>query len=177
VVFPLDPGVPDALYVGLRSLGVARLKGLAPMDLVEVSVWPEMPAEAEVVTVSEPLFALLRRLAQAPESPDYSPPEGTIPEHLVVVTFTEGQDRRWLFGEYRTSDDVLLHAIQMPLQMPQLAPDEPIEMWLFRNRARLARLYESFRRETSGVSLPLSTLRARTDHVSCFLAAPHRSPG
>lgn len=177
VVFPLDPGVPDTLFVGLRSLGVARLKGLAPMDLIEASVWTEMPVEAEVVTVSEPLFVLLRRLAQAPESPDHTPPEGSIPEHLVVVTFSEGQERRWLFGEYRTSDDVLLHAIQMPLQMPQLAPDDPIEMWLFRNRARLARLYEGFRRETSGVSIPLSTLRTRDDHVSCFLAAPHKSPG
>ncbi len=178
LVFPIDPGMPDTLYVGLRFLGVARLKGLAPMELVEAAVWPESPAEAEVVEVTGPLLELLRRLAQTPEaSAPETPPEGLIPEHLVVVTYTEGDERRWVFGEYRDSDDVLLHAIQVPLQAPQLGPDEPVEMWLFRNRARLARLYLGFRRETSGMSIPLSTLRGRDDQVACFLAAPHRAPG
>jgi hypothetical protein len=52
-----------------------------------------------------------------------------------------------------------------------------MEMWLFRNRFELARIYESLRRESAGIATPLVTLRSRPGYLACFLAAPHRAVG
>ena len=68
-----------------------------------------------------------------------------------------------------------MHAIQVPIQTPELKPGEPTEMWLFRNRFELARIYESLRRETAGIATPLVTLRSRPGYLACFLAARKRS--
>ena len=178
-LFPLDPGLPDTLHVGLRHLGVTRLKGLPPLELAEAAVWRELPATQEEVPLEPSVIGLLRQLSQNSESE----PEGIaeaqngIESDLVVLTYLqEDGSRRWVFGEYRDSDDVLLHAIQVPIQTPTLEPGEPMEMWLFRNRFELARVYEGLRRETSGLATPLSTLRLRPGYLACFLAAPHRAP-
>ena len=45
VVVQLDANDPDTLHVGLRLLGVARLKGLSPQELVEAVVWESLPAK------------------------------------------------------------------------------------------------------------------------------------
>jgi len=178
VLFPVDPGDPNTLHVGLRALGTARLKGLAPMELVEATVWTEVPPEARAVTLQGPLVALLRRLAQQAEASAAEAAAANIPENLAVLTYLEADGRRrWIFGQYRDADDVLLHAIQMPLQTNDLADDEPIEMWLFRHRGELCRLYDGYRNEASGLSLPMSTVRSRRDYLACFLNAPHKAPG
>jgi hypothetical protein len=180
VVFPIDPGMPDTLYVGLRYLGVARLKGLPPQELAEAVVWVGLPADHEEIPYKRPLVGHLRRFAQAdqPEQQIDSPAIENIETNLLVITYAlEDGHRTWIFGEYRDSDDVLLHAIKVPIQTPELKPGEPMEMWLFRNRFELARIYESLRRESAGIATPLVTLRNRPGYLACFLAAPHRAVG
>ena len=179
LLFPLDPDRPGPFQVGLRYLGVARLKGLTPMELVEAAVWTEIPAEAQVISEGSSLLALLRRLGQGPdESPNIDgsvPP--TIDEDLVVLTYLEADGTRsWVFGCHRASDDVLLQAIQMPMQIPTLTDDEPVETWLFRNRFELERLYLGVRRTDGGTTMPVSPLRKRNGYVGCFLSAPHKAP-
>jgi hypothetical protein len=172
--------MPDTLYVGLRYLGVARLKGLPPQELAEAVVLTELPEEHEDVPYRRPLVSLLRRLTQAEPSSvaGGAATEGSIETNLLVITYViEDGTRKWIFGAYRDSDDVLLHAIQVPIQTPELKPGEPMEMWLFRNRFELARIYESLRRESAGIATPLVTLRSRPGYLACFLAAPHRAVG
>jgi hypothetical protein len=177
---PVDPALPDTLYVGLRYLGVARLKGLPPQELAEAVVWAELPQNAEEIDFERSLIGLLRRLTQSEDSREEATPEetGTISTNLLVITYLlEDGARKWIFGEYRDTDDVLLHSIQVPIQTPELKPGEPMEMWLFRNRFELARVYEGLRRENAGIAVPLPTLRGRAGYLACFLAAPHRALG
>jgi hypothetical protein len=179
-VFPVDPGMPDTLYVGLRYLGVARLKGLPPQELAEALVWTELPDQREEIAYSRPFVGHLRRLAQSNQPAMDTPATEIeiIETNLLVITYLlEDNTRSWIFGEYRDSDDVLLHAIKVPLQTPELKDGEPTEMWRFRNRFELARIYESLRRESPGMATPLVTLRNRPGYLACFLAAPHRAVG
>ncbi len=175
-VFPTDPGKKDTLWFGLRYLGVARLKGLPPLELVAAATWPELPAGARPAPRERTLLELLRRLdAQLATEP--MAPSAVVPDDLVVVTFFDDAGRRtWVFGQYRNHDDVLLHSIQIPLRPPDLERGEPLEMWLFRHRSELAQLYDTLRRETSGRTQPLESLRRRNSYLGCYLAAPHRSP-
>jgi len=180
LVFPIDPGLPDTLYVGLRYLGVARLKGLPPQELAEAAVWTEMPSVTRSIPFSRPLIDCLRRFVVAYEDED---PTGRaraqeIGDSLIVITYVlEDGTRKWVFGEYRDADDVILHALQVPIQTPELSPGEPMEMWFFRNRFDLAQMYDGLRRESPGILVPLSTLRGRPGYLACFLAAPHRAIG
>ncbi len=179
LLFPLDPDRSGPFQVGLRYLGVARLKGLAPVELVEAAVWTEIPTEARIISEGSSLVALLRRLGQGPdESPiaDGSAPS-TIDEDLVVLTYLNDDGTRcWVFGRHRAGDDVLLQAIQMPMQIPALTDDEPVETWLFRNRFELERLYQGVRRTDGGMTMPVAPLRQHEGYVGCFLAAPHKAP-
>jgi len=173
-VEPEDPGTP---YVGLRYLGVARLKGLSPQELVEAVVWEQPPPSARSSPLEQPLIELLRQLGQRQVAAAEEPAEEHIPEELLVVTYRQpAGGRQWVFGEYRHADDVVLHAIKIPIQAPDGESEEPIETWLFRNRLELVRLYEGLRRSTPGQSTPLEVLRNLEDYSACFLAAPHRSP-
>jgi hypothetical protein len=179
LLFPLDPDRPGPFQVGLRYLGVARLKGLAPVELVEAAVWSDIPAEAQMVSEGSSLISLLRRLGQGTAEPAVTGPSNpqAIDQDLVVLTYLETDgSRSWIFGRHRASDDVLLQAIFMPMQIPVLSDDEPVETWLFRNRFELERLYEGVRRTDSGSTMPISPLRQREGFVGCFLAAPHRAP-
>jgi hypothetical protein len=180
VFLPIDPGLPDTLYVGLRYLGVARLKGLPPQELAEALVLTELPKDHEMIPFQRPLVGHLRRLTQGghPQTESLTTEDENIATNLLVITYViEDGTRKWIFGEYRDSDDVLLHAIQVPIQTPEMEPGEPMEMWLFRNRFELARIYESLRRESAGIATPLITLRSRPGYLACFLAAPHRAVG
>ncbi len=69
VLFPVDPGMPDTLYVGLRYLGVARLKGLPPQELAEAMVLTEMPEDREDIPFKRSLVGLLRHHTQGDQSP------------------------------------------------------------------------------------------------------------
>jgi hypothetical protein len=179
LLFPLDPDRPGPFQVGLRYLGVARLKGLPPIELVEAAVWDEIPAEAQVISDGSSLVDLLRRLGQAHDSIAGAPEDDANPidEDLVVLAY-KGADgnRRWVFGRHRPSDDVLLQAVQMPMQIPGLTDDEPLETWLFRNRFELERLYRGIHRTDGGITIPVGPLRQREGYVGCFLAAPHKAP-
>ena len=180
LLFPIDPGLADTLYVGLRYLGVARLKGLPPQELAEAAVWTEMPSDTRSIPFRPPLIDCLRRLVVAREDDD--PVSHTraqeIGESLIVITYLlEDGTRKWIFGEYRDADDVILHSLQVPIQTPEFSPGEPMEMWLFRNRFDLAQVYEGLRRESPGILVPLSTLRGRPGYLACFLVAPHRAIG
>jgi len=178
----LDPSDPDTIHVGLRLLGVARLKGLSPQELVEAVVWEQLPSEPRSVGVVRNLLQTLRRVAAAPskdrDEENSEEPEETIPANLVAITYLDKNDQRdWIFGMYRESDDLVMNAVQVPIQTPELGRDEPLETWLFRNRHELARLYEGVRRSTAGSPAPLSSLRGRNGFLACFLTAPHRAPG
>jgi hypothetical protein len=179
LLFALDPDRPGPFHVGLRYLGVARLKGLDPLELFEAAVWAEIPAEAQIISEGSSLVALLRRLGQAAaDEPDGgSGARSTIDEDLAVLSYLEPDGTRsWVFGRHRASDDVLLQAIQMPMQIPDLTADEPLETWLFRNRFELERLYRGARRNDVGITIPVSPLRRRDSYVGCFLAAPYKAP-
>ncbi len=179
-LLPVDPSLPDTLYVGLRYLGVARLKGLPPQGLAEAIVCTELPENAEEIDLEGPLIGLLRRFAQNDGSGQDAAPEeaGTIDTNLLVITYLlEDDTRKWIFGKYRNTDDVLLQTIRVPIQTPELRPGEPMEMWLFRNRFELARVYEGLRRENAGITAPLATFRDRAGYLACFLTAPHRGVG
>ncbi len=170
-----DPEEPGGVWFGIRYLGVPHLKGLPPQELMEVTVWETAPPAAREHPTVHGLLRELRSLALTPgegepaETPD-------LPEDLVVVTYLAGAERTWIFGTYRHEDDMLLNALEVPLTPPDLEAGEPLEMWLFRNRFDLYRLYEGLRRELSGASVPMGTLRGRDGYVGCFLAAPHRAP-
>jgi hypothetical protein len=175
--FAVEPDDLETLYVGLRHLGVARLKGLSPQELVEAVVWEQPPADTRQTRSEQPLIELLRQLGQRQVDSGEEPVEEHIPEELLVVTYRQPEGgRQWIFGEYRHADDVILHAIQISIQAPDGESDEPIETWLFRNRLELVRLYEGLRRSTPGQSTPLEVLRNLEDYTACFLAAPYRSP-
>ncbi|RLE26845.1 MAG: hypothetical protein DRJ65_04655 [Acidobacteria bacterium] len=176
LVLDIDPGGQNPLLVGIRLLGVARLKGLEPVELVEGLPWPEKgPPPLRRLKQTTDLVDALRRVGGLESSDADSPETRTISEDLVVVNFTETTGMpRWILGEYRSSDDVILHGLHVPLVVP---PDAgPIEMWLFRSRFDLAGMYEVLRRESSGVARPMSQMREQKDFRVWFLAAPHRSP-
>ena len=181
LVLKLDHGGPQVLAVGLRLLGVARLKGLAPMELVEAMPWPEEGPAPRPLDREGSLVGALRKLAQ-PEGAtqnDWEEEEakGFVREDLVVACYREPRGgRQWIFGRYQEIDDMLLHALRVPLKVPDFEEGPPLEMWLFRNRSDLARIYETLMRDTSGVATPLSRLRQQRAFQSWFLAAPHRSP-
>jgi len=175
VVLPLrEAGSPD-IAVGLRFVGMARLKGLPPLEIVEANPWPAPPAEDARTAPDQPLPSLLRGLAAPEEAPDEAPAP-VVPENLAVITYLDRQQRRhWLFGLYRPADDVLLEAIETPLRPPDIEDGEPLEAWLFRNRRELSQVYAGLRRENPGLSVPLKSLRRQDGFVGTFLAAPHRS--
>ncbi len=180
LVIQLDANDPDTLHVGMRMLGVARLKGLSPQELVEAVVWENLPGEPRPLGSVRHLLELLRRIdnRDRDQSEDETTPAPEVPEDIVVVTYLgDDHQRQWVFGRYRDSDDVILNAVQIPIKTPELGRDEPLETWLFRSRYELVRLYEGILRSTPGKPTPLSTLRGHDGFMSCFLAAPHRAPG
>jgi hypothetical protein len=180
-VLGLEPQNPDTLFVGLRLLGVARLKGLSPQELVEAVVFEQLPTEPRPKGIARELVQLLRSIETTQVEEDSradGEPDQVVPEDLLVATYlTEGRRREWIFGEYRHSDDMVLHAVEIPIDTPELERDEPLETWLFRKRYELAKIYEGIRRDTGGASRPLASLRHHRGFVACFLAAPHRAPG
>jgi len=178
LILNVDPGGREMLPVGLRMLGVARLKGLEPVELVEALPWPRTGAPPRRLEQSFELTDALRRVGGS-ESLDPDPlnlaEEQMISEDLVVVSFRDTTGiQRWILGEYRSADDVIVHGLHIPLVVP--SEEGPIEMWLFRSRFDLAGMYEVLRRETSGVSRPMSEMRNQPNFHAWFLAAPHRSP-
>ncbi len=175
-VAALDSENRGSMLVGLRFVGVARLKGLRPLEIIEAMPWQgPLPQDAQPEQTGA-LLDLLRRLA-APETTEPAGDVTDIPPDLAVVTYIDQESRRhWLFGRYRDQDDVLLDAIEAPLRTSNLGKNEPIEAWLFRNRHELTQLYDGLRRDGHGVTVPLRSLRDKDGYLGAFLAAPHRAP-
>jgi len=177
LVFPVDAERAGGDYFGLRYLGVARLKGLPPTELFEAAVWPALPEGAEATSLDESLRRFLLRLATGEDRLEKDEPGPEVQADLVVVTYLDDDgNRAWVFGQYRAEDDVLLHALRVPIEPPDMEQTEPVEMWLFRNRFELARLYDGLRRSSRGSSVHLRSLRERDGYLGSFLAAPHRTP-
>jgi len=176
-VFRAEPGASEDLHFGLRHLGVARLKGLQPLELVEVMVWGQAPPGTEPAPERASLIELLRLLA-SPETQEEQAEGDAIPDELVALTYTEDNGaRRWLFGLYDPHEDTLEDTIEVPISTPESAAGDSLELWVFESRHELLRLYEGLHRDTQGVSLQLADLRHRDNYLSCFLNAPHRTPG
>jgi hypothetical protein len=177
LVLPAEPGGSGPLFFGLRALGVARLKGLEPVELIEATVWPSNPEDTPLVESDESLVTLVRKLV-APSDVENEEENGRIPDDLVAVTFVEpDRTRRWIFGHYEAGGDVLVHAFNVPIRNVSWRESHSLEMWLLDNRAELLQLYEGLRRETSGATMPMAPMRTRQGYLGCFLAAPHRAPG
>jgi hypothetical protein len=181
---PLDRERPSRGWFGLRIMGTARLKGLTPMELIEVVRWPDGPPEQERPRPgSTTLLALLRSLAVG-GAQDGEPADVLtdavveVDPNLVVVTSTDPDSSatNWIFGMHRPDGDLLENAIRAPITTPELEDGEPLETWLFRNREELANLYEGLRRSATGETIPFAVLREWPGYAACYLAAPHRSP-
>ncbi len=181
LVLKLEIGKTNVLAVGLRMLGVARLKGLEPMELIEAMPWPHQETAPQTYEREGSLLDTLRKLARLGDVSrnDWESEEDPVqvPEDLVVACFREqGGRRNWVLGRYREIDDMLLHALKVPLEPADTEDGPPLEMWLFHNRLELADAYDTMMHEASGVATPLGRLRKKIDFQAWFLAAPHRSP-
>lgn len=170
---------PEQPWVGLRSLGTARLKGLDPLPLAEVVVFEEIPDSAVPVPAGGILTQALRMGTAGPVQPEDldTSDVGRLDPRLCVVSTIEGSlDRAWYIGLYLEQEDALQGTFRIPLTPVDLGDGEPFESWLFRRRGELAKLYRGLRRSGSGVAVALSQLRDREGYFTCLLSAPHRSP-
>ncbi len=175
VVLSLDEEATTPIFTALCYLGVARLKGLPPMEIVEALVLDGPPAHVTSAPEGVKLLSFLRRLASK-ESDEAPAGPREVPSDLLVATYLGPEGRRlWLFGRYREADGLLVDAVEVPLKPPDMGRGEPVEMWLFRQRDDLYRLYMGLCRD-SGATLPLESLRQREGYMGFFLSAPHRSP-
>lgn len=177
LVVMLDPTNPDGPWAGLRYLGVARLKGLEPLPLYELVSWETAPPGLSMLPPGTSLVSTLRSLAQV-EGDRYfvGVPAEPDPRLCVASALEEEGRRAWYLGLWQEDTDALHNAFRVPLVPAERAQDEPIEAWLFRQRAELAKLYQALRRKSSGATLPLDGLRHRDGYIACLLTAPHRSP-
>lgn len=171
VVLKLD----GKIRIALRFLGTARLKGLDSTELLEAMVWGEEPTQA--LETKGSLVDLLRRMGR-PEGAEDKIRTADIPENLIVAYYrgTTGK-RHWILGHFRKSDAMVLHALEIPIKIPQGEGEHPVELWLFENRAELAKMYEVIRRDTSGRAVPLSEIMELPDASASYLSSPHKTPG
>lgn len=170
---PEDPGP----YVGLRPLGTARLKGLDPVPLAEMVVFPT-PLDGQVsLAADEPLLVALQRHGGSTENAFPTPaPLDSEPNLCVVSTLDAGGARTWLIGQFNDESDAVDNAVKVRLTPVGLKDGEPFEAWLFQRRTDLAKLYHGLRRDTAGVTVRLEDWRGNEGYFTCLLAAPHRSP-
>jgi hypothetical protein len=178
LLLPGDDTCGRPLYVGLRFLGTAKLKGLDPAPLTEVAVFPELPSAAILLPKGKSLVATAQRLAgHEVEAGDAEhEAEEVDPKLCVVGVLDDAGAHSWTIGLYQDDNDVLDHAFRVPLTTVGLKDGEPFEAWLFGRRHEIAMLYQGLRRGSHGASVPLDTLRGRDGYLSCLLIAPHRSP-
>lgn len=178
LVVELDPDRAGPVTVGLRIIGMARLKGLPLLELVEAIPWGVEYGEVQPASSRAGLIAKLRQLSSPGNhrKDDRAHHEESIPEDLVVIRFqTPSGDDRWIIGQHREADDMVLHGLTMRLSVPQTTDEKPVELWLFQNRHELAKMYSVLRRDSSGVATPMAQLREQPGFQAWILAAPHRA--
>ena len=172
-----DPGAGP--WIGLRSLGIARLKGLEPTPLAEIVVLEKLPPDHSVLSPGTPLIATLQQLAGEAREPSAGAPAASaeVDAKLCVTSALEDESTRtWYIGRYEDEVDAMLNAFRLRLNPVGLKDGEPFESWLFQRRGELAMLYQGLRRDSNGATVPLEQLRRREGYFACLLAAPHRSP-
>ncbi len=166
-------------WVGLRSMGTARLKGLEPTPLAEVVVFEQLPASSVRLPQGAPLQRTLQSLSGTDRQqvgPRPSPDTEVDPRLCVVSVLEDESTRTWYIGRYEDEVAALLSAFRVKLAPVGLKDGEPFEAWLFQRRSDLAKLYQGLRRSSSGATVPLEDLRRRDGYFTCLLATPHRSP-
>lgn len=177
----LSPGDPTGSqpWLGLRALGVARLKGLDAMPLVEAVTFESAPGELEPLPEG---LALLHAIQQQGGEGGGSPAEAAVstpvvdPRLCVVGVLDEVGHRVWYIGLFQDEMGALDHAFRVALNPVGLNEGDAPEVWLFQRRGELAMLYQGLRRDSEGALMPLEPLRGRDGYFACLLAAPHRSP-
>jgi hypothetical protein len=170
-----DEGAP---WVGLRSLGTARLKGLEPIQLTEVMVFEQPPEGSLPVPKGMPLLEMLARLSGAEHrgaEPETASPE-VDPQLCVISVLEDEATRSWYIGMFEEEVEALTNAFRVKLSPTGLKDGEPFESWLFQRRVDLSKVYQGLRRDSSGATVPLEDLRRRDGYFTCLLATPHRSP-
>ena len=191
LMMPVDRDRPAGPWVGLRSLGTARLKGLTQTPVAEMAVFDEPPAGLTTLPEEASLLRVLQELAagdtlQAGVSTAVAA-TGTqeeIDPHLCVISVLDGArgdgngyaPRHWFIGLYNEDEDALINAYQVALNPVDVQDGEPYEAFLFRQRHELSRLYQGLLRETTSMRFRLEALRAQDGYLTCLLVAPHRSP-
>lgn len=179
VVLPLAEPAGGQPWVGLRSLGVARLKGLDAMPLVEAITFETEPGEME--PLPEGLALLHAVQQQGGEGGDGALDSAgssvaVDPRLCVVGVLDEGTKWVWYIGMFQDEMGALDHAFRVGLNPVGLHEGDSPEVWLFQRRGELAMLYQGLRRDSEGALMPLEALRGRDGYFACLLAAPHRSP-
>ncbi|HHQ48163.1 MAG TPA: hypothetical protein ENK19_04685, partial [Acidobacteria bacterium] len=97
VVLSLDEEATTPIFVALSYLGIARLKGLPPLELVEAVVLDGPPAHLASAPESVDLLSFLRVLASG-EPEENEPKAKEVPSDLVVATYLDDSGHRlWLF--------------------------------------------------------------------------------
>jgi len=180
LVLPCDATRLDGPWIGLRLLGIARLKGLDPTPLAEVVVFDQAPEGLATLPEGTSLWRALQRLAGTELEDEATPGAGSEeaidPRLCIVAALEDAVTRAWYVGLYDEDVDALVNAFRVPLNPVDLRDGEPFEAWLFRRRAELGKLYQGLRRDGSGATVPLEQLRSREGYFTCLLLAPHRSP-
>ncbi len=168
----------DAPWIGLRSLGTARLKGLDPTQLAEIIVFEQLPTGAVPLDRGAPLLQMLQLLSGAGlDITEVGGAHGDVDPRLCVVSVLEDEaTRTWYIGKFEDEVEALMNAFRVKLAPVGLKDGEPFEAWLFERRGDLAKLYQGLRRHSSGATVPLEDLRRRDGYFTCLLAMPHRSP-
>ena len=175
VLPPLEPagGQP---WVGLRSLGIARLKGLDAMPLIESVSFEVAPGELEPLPEGVPLLHAVQEQGGTDAETGTAPPVVVDRRLCVVSVLDEAPKRVWYIGFYQDETGALEHAFRVALNPVGLNEGDSPEVWLFQRRGELAMLYQGLRRDSEGALVPLESLRGHDGYFTCLLAAPHRSP-
>lgn len=177
VLPPLEPdgGQP---WVGLRSLGIARLKGLDAMPLIESLSFEVAPGELEPLPEGVLLLHAVQEQGGSDAENGASPSASVVVDRrlCVVSVIDEAPIRVWYIGLYQDETGALQHAFRVALNPVGLNEGDSPEVWLFQRRGELAMLYQGLRRDSEGALVPLESLRGREGFFTCLLAAPHRSP-
>ncbi len=179
VLLPCRAERLDGPWIGLRFLGTARLKGLQPTPLAEMVVFDQPPDGLRTLPEATTLVKGLLELAADGGRAAVPPPTREAADHArlcVVSALEDAGSRTWYIGHYFEESDALANAFHVPLNPVDLQDGEPFEAWLFRRREELGKLYHGLRRDSSGATVPLDSLRGRDGYFTCLLASPHRSP-
>ncbi|HNX48656.1 MAG TPA: hypothetical protein PLS53_08125 [Thermoanaerobaculaceae bacterium] len=176
VVLPPTESAGSQPWVGLRSLGMARLKGLDSMPLIESISFDAVPGELEPLPEGVLLLHAVQEQGGTDAETDTAAPVVVDRRLCVVSVFDEAPRRVWYIGLYQDETGALEHAFRVALNPVGFNEGDSPEVWLFQRRGELAMLFQGLRRDSEGALVPLESLRGQDGYFTCLLATPHRSP-